>query len=159
MVASKTFDLATPTGVSKIERLSHLDGGGHDFIERFAAGGWRPIPAWGMNGWDLGEWPLVVVLHRERPCVGHAGKFSLAYYIEGDVVIEHFASREERDAATDELAAFHWRHQGVEWVSDYPEGPLPEHLRGPYSRARRTGRRDEMKHLTTFRDTETGEAR
>ena len=105
--------------------------GGYDFIEYAIKHGWRPIPSWGSEGWDLGEWPYVAVLHRNE-----AGRFSLAYYVESDLELKHFASREERDAYTDELAAFHWRHSGEEWVSEYPGGPLPEHLRGPYSRAR-----------------------
>jgi hypothetical protein len=116
--------------------------GGYEFIEAYREAGWRPVPSWGRDGWDLGSWPLVIVLHRDTlrsipeptPGGGHVwtstvGTFELALYVEGDVEIRRFANRKERDAATDEIAAYYWRQQGV---AEYPDGPLPDHPRGPY---------------------------
>jgi hypothetical protein len=40
---------------------------GYDRIERAVAHGWRAVPGWGRDGWDLGSWPLVVIFHGESP--------------------------------------------------------------------------------------------
>jgi hypothetical protein len=40
---------------------------GHDGYERMNAArahGWTAIPSWGLEGWDLGRWPLVIIFHR-----------------------------------------------------------------------------------------------
>jgi hypothetical protein len=77
---------------------------GYDVMERAGVHRWRAIPSWGRDGWDLGAWPLVVILHRTT-----GGVSEIAYYVEGDVEVYRYPTRELRDAATDCLAFWHWR--------------------------------------------------
>ncbi len=91
--------------------------------------GWRTVGAWGSHGWNLGSWPLVVIYHRDG-----AGGFDLATYVEGDITAYSFPTRELRDAATDEIAFFYWKHEGQSWVEGIDSAAeMPEPLRGPYS--------------------------
>lgn len=39
---------------------------GYEFMEAGRTEGWQVISAWGEDGWDLGDWPYVVYLFRER---------------------------------------------------------------------------------------------
>lgn len=105
---------------------------GYDRIEVAHLRGWSAVPAWGLDGWDLGGWPYVVVFHRQRD-----GRFELAENVEGDVAVWAFPSRELRDAATDRLAFDHWQHESEEWVEGVANvEEAPAHLRGPFTRAR-----------------------
>ena len=109
-------------------------GDGYGAIEAARAKGWRPIPSWGRDGWDLGAWPLVIVLFRER----FSGRvFEVAEYVEGDVTVRQFATPEARIRYVDGVAMWWWKHRDEEWVADYElgEGPRPEHC-GPYTRER-----------------------
>jgi hypothetical protein len=93
---------------------------------------WLAVPAWGRDGWNLGSWPLVTIYTREAP-----DGFYLAENVEGDVTTYRFDMIEERDAATDALAFFHWKWASEEWVDGIDSAQdMPDHLRGPYSRAR-----------------------
>ena len=93
------------------------------------SGGWTAIPSWGLEGWDLGAWPLVVVFHRQS-----ADGFELAYDVEGDVTVYRYSTRELRDAATDCLAFWHWKHYRAEWVHDVDSiDDAPDRLRGRFS--------------------------
>jgi hypothetical protein len=67
---------------------------GYERMEFAPRLGWAAISSWGLNGWDLGNWPYVVVYHR--------GEVELAVDVEGDIDIEKFPTREERDRRTDE---------------------------------------------------------
>lgn len=90
------------------------------------------VPGWGRDGWTAGSWPLVVFGH-----FYHEGTYGLITYVEGDVTVEGFASKEDLHAATDEAVEWHWRHgQGGPDVDHYPEGDLPPEYRGPYTRGR-----------------------
>jgi hypothetical protein len=95
--------------------------------------GWQPIPGWGRDGWDLGDWPYAVVAHYDGE-----GVHGLGTYVEGDVYERSFATREERDAATDQIAALYWR-LSRNGPDDLPPSDdyLGPHHRGPYTRARR----------------------
>jgi len=105
---------------------------GYDRIEIARSRGWRAIPAWGRDGWDLGSWPLVVIFHRDS-----VDAFELAENVEGDVTAHRFPTRELRDQATDELAFSHWHHNDEPWVAGIEQfEDAPAELRGPYSRSR-----------------------
>lgn len=99
---------------------------GHDRMAFGRSQGWTPIPAWGLNGWNLGGWPLVVVYHR--------GDTELAVDVEGDIDTYQFSTKEERDRKTDEIAFFHWQAHEVEWVRGIDsQEQMPDRLRGPFS--------------------------
>lgn len=113
--------------------------------------GWRPRAAWGLNGWDLGAWPLVVYLFRDRPAPGftidstaafgslapgdHVG-YWLAEHIEGDVKVWRFPTDEARSALVDTLAFWWWANEEQPWAAGHTIDSIPEHLRGPFSWAR-----------------------
>lgn len=60
--------------------------------------------------------------------------FDLAECVEGDVTAYRYPMRAMRDQATDQLAWFHWEHQGEEWVRGVANaGAMPAKLRGPFS--------------------------
>jgi hypothetical protein len=101
----------------------------YDTMDEAVRRGWHPVPSWGSQGWDLGGWPLVIIFHR------HAGTdaWDVAEYVEGDVSVYRYPSRDMRDRATDELAFFHWKHTAKQWVSEVGDvTAMPDHLRGPY---------------------------
>jgi hypothetical protein len=88
--------------------------------------GWDSIANWGLNGWDLGSWPYVIVYHR--------GEIELAVDVEGDIDIEKFPTREDRDRRTDEVAFFYWKNHGEEWVDGIDSHEqMPPNLRGRFS--------------------------
>lgn len=98
--------------------------------------GWKDVPNWGRDGWDLGSWPLVVVYHR--------GELEIAVDVEGDIAIEKFATREERDRKTDEIAFFYWKNDEEEWVDGIDSHEqMPPELRGPFSWRRRDDEKEQ----------------
>jgi hypothetical protein len=84
-----------------------------------------------VTGWDLGDWPFVVIYHRRTP-----QGFDLAENVEGDVTCYRYPTRELRDAATDQLSFWHWKHNGEDWVAGVDSIADAPHLFGPYSRSR-----------------------
>lgn len=100
--------------------------GGYEWLERLY-GGWYSVPAWGKDGWDLGAWPLVIVVHWDSP---DDDLFAEAVYVESDIAIRTFATREERDKATDETAVYYWKYFGVFGAPRY----LTDSRLGPYVR-------------------------
>ncbi len=102
---------------------------GYDRIEMARTRGWTAIPSWGLEGWDLGTWPLVVIFHRQS-----ADGFELAYNVEGDVTVYRYPTREVRDTATDCLAFWHWKHYSEDWVDGVESiDAAPDRLRGSFS--------------------------
>jgi hypothetical protein len=103
---------------------------GYDRIETSGKHGWTAIASWGSDGWDLGNWPYVVISHRHTT-EGH----ELAYNVEGDIAVYRYPTPELLNAATDCLAFFHWG--GQPWVAGVDSADaMPDRLRGPYSSSR-----------------------
>ena len=101
---------------------------GYDRMEFARSRGWHAIASWGLDGWDLGSWPYVVVYHR--------GENELAVDVEGDIDIEEFETREERDRRTDEIAFFYWKNGGEDWVKGIDSHEqMPPNLRGAFTRS------------------------
>lgn len=106
---------------------------GYDAIE-FAHDkrGWQAMPNWGRDGYDLGQWPYIIIFWRNLK----DGRRQVAEYCEGDVVVYTCPSDEIRQQVTDELAFWHWKFQDREWVASYETvDDLPAELRGPYRAA------------------------
>jgi hypothetical protein len=124
-----------------VNDLPPLPGGcedGSDWLSRLGEQGWRMVPSWGHDGWDLLEWPYTAIAHFDGE-----EQYGLAIYEEGDVTVESFPRREDRDAATDRIAVQYWRANG-RGPRDLPDsdGELaPGHL-GAFSleRIEREGR-------------------
>lgn len=105
------------------------DGDGHDFIDNLS-GGWVVVPLWGSRGWNLGEWPYVIIAACKTK--GNDPVFGVCYYVEHDVTITSHASTEEQHQRIDELAEWHWRHHENGPKDLPPEKGLLSHHRGPY---------------------------
>lgn len=75
---------------------------GYDAMDRARPEGWRPVPSWGSDFRDLGEWPLVIVFVK-------ADKRGLrvAIRVEGDVTEWQFKHEDiaRRNALIDTLQA------------------------------------------------------
>ena len=108
------------------------EGTGYDWILDLGPG-WRPVPAWGEGGWDLGAWPEVVVAHYDGEDV-----HGFASFVEGDLRYESFPTEQARDEHTDRFAAGLWRHGIADGPPDLPEADddLPSEYRGPFSTGR-----------------------
>lgn len=122
-----------PTVTKSVREFEgHWIDDGYELIGVGAENGWQAIGGWGSDGWDLGDWPYVIVLFRDRE-----GIYERAVYLEGDIEITQWEDEAGRQASTDELAAFYWRAGGDGPPDLTPEGePLPPRLRGPYTKWR-----------------------
>lgn len=107
---------------------------GFDYIDACPREGWAVVPSWGLDGWDLGDWPLVTVAVRTGDGDGGWG---LRIYTEGDLDTRWYESREALIAAIDEWAAWWWRNHSGSCPESLPaSGPVPERFRGMFSWAR-----------------------
>lgn len=107
----------------------HAHGDGHGWMAALS-GGWHEVASWGADGWDLGSWPYVVVAHYDG--ADELGLlFGRVVYVEGDLFVEGYRWRSERDKASSDTAVYYWRHYG-NGPRDLPaEGDAP--LYGPYT--------------------------
>jgi hypothetical protein len=104
---------------------------GYESAETAENTGWKKRAAWGLNGWDLGCWPLVVYMFRD-----HDGAFELAEHVEGDIKVWRFSTNEMRSALVDTLAFWWWQNEEQAWTAGHSIDAIPDHLRGPFSWAR-----------------------
>lgn len=93
---------------------------------------WHPVPTWGRDGWPLGDWPHLVIAHTDPTDDDPHAAYGLAIYCEGDITTRPYSTRLARDLATDETAAWIWRHND-NGPDDLPESDddLQIHHRGP----------------------------
>jgi hypothetical protein len=117
-----------PEGVWAVAQMS--GGDGYDRMDIAEKAKWWAVASWGRDGWDLGQWPYVIVYHRDGET------FELATNVEGDADCYSFPTRELRDEATDHLAFWYWQHYGKEWAKGHSIDDIPAHLRGAFSWAR-----------------------
>ena len=124
MPTAPTFD-----GVPPLPDGIGTGGDGYDWADALT-GGCYVVPGWGRDGWDLGDWPYVIVCHYDGAQV-----YAVATYTEGDLTCQAFTTRAERDQATDTIAAWQWRHgspDGPDDLPDHNEELKPRH-RGPFN--------------------------
>lgn len=116
--------------------------GGWEWLEQQRGLGWIPVPAWGSDGWDLGEWALVVISIRNGCDCGplerlqhRLARFQVAEYVEGDLRCWTFDTIAARNSEIDRLAEAWWRQLGNgPDLAGVAEGRLPSELLGPYRR-------------------------
>jgi hypothetical protein len=82
---------------------------GYSDMEAEEKRGWRALAGWGRDGWDLGDWPYVVMYTRRS-----GDKFELMQIVEGDRTAYEFATADDRRAALDYL--FLWYAAGESWA-------------------------------------------
>ena len=111
----------------------HMNGG-YDWMELIEAEGWAVIPSWGCDGWDLGQWPYVMVAAiRTADSIGNL--FGVATYCEGDVETTYYRTKARQWDAITEQAFFHWKNGQAHGPDDLPEAAteLPSRYRMPYT--------------------------
>ncbi|GAB3873838.1 hypothetical protein ACFQ1S_03730 [Kibdelosporangium lantanae] len=102
---------------------------GHEWRDKAEQFGWDVPGLWGRDGWDLGSWPLVVMALYDSE---KTDTWALMTYVEGDMVVKVFTTREARDLAVTEVAVGWWRFGTADGPDDLPEtGWLPHH-HGPH---------------------------
>lgn len=113
---------------------------GFDDMDVARADGWSVLSAWGRDGWDLGNWPYVVLSIRTVD-----GKYQVQQVVEGDHDVYEFSSEEDRDAAIDYLFLWYAIANSQRWMPlthldwerlDAGGIQVDPKFRGPYSRAR-----------------------
>ena len=116
----------------------HLrSGAGYDDMELAEARKWHAVSGWGRDGWDLGDWPYVVIYTRTlttcaicganltdgsgdgdnghwQNCKDPVGRFQVMQIVEGDHDAYAFTTAEDRDAAIDYM--FLWYAAGQRWA-------------------------------------------
>ena len=127
-----------------------LSDNGYSDMEVASKQGWEEVSGWGLDGWDLGSWPYVVVSVRN---VGNLHcdpqyQYQMRQTIEGDTTVYGFANDADRAAAIDYL--FIWYGVGKDYEEWTIEGlscdkrealdagtlRVPERFRGAFSWAR-----------------------
>ncbi|WP_353748065.1 MULTISPECIES: hypothetical protein [unclassified Paenarthrobacter] len=105
---------------------------GYDWMELIGEHGWGVIPSWGCDGWDLGQWPYVMVAGtRTADDIGNL--FGMATYCEGDVRTYWFRTKARWFGAISEQAFFHWKNGQAQGPDDLPEAAaeMPSRYRIP----------------------------
>ena len=162
MSTSTGIDLYTPTRpiMTRDELAAHhvtsygrdftQSDDGYDDMEVNERKGWKAIPVWGRDGYNLGEWPYVVISHGTRKVDAPGpGRYRLLSVCEGDHEVYAFDSVADRDAATDYLFVWYglgkgydtWEVKGLTGAGkrealDAGTLRVPISLRGPFSWAR-----------------------
>ena len=105
---------------------------GYDWMDVISEHGWAVIPSWGHDGWDLGQWPYVMVaVTRTADSIGNL--FGIATYCEGDVTCTYYRTKARLWDAITEQAFFHWKNGQAHGPDDLPEAAaeLPSRYRIP----------------------------
>ena len=111
----------------------HMNGG-YDWMELIEEHGWAVLSSWGSDGWDLGQWPYVMVaVTRTADSIGNL--FGIATYCEGDVTCTYYRTKARLWDAITEQAFFSWRNGQAHGPDDLPEAAaeLPSRYRQPYT--------------------------
>ena len=116
---------------------------GYSDMEAEEGRGWTCLSGWGRDGYDLGDWPYVMIYLRRYPDNGAMGVMSIC---EGDRDVYYFTSASDALAAVDYLFIWYginrgydtWEALGVTSLEALDAGTLrvPVELRGPYGRMR-----------------------
>lgn len=75
--------------------------------------GWSEVSGWGRDGWDLGQWPYVVIYTQDFNAGTPAASYGLMQICEGDRTVYAFTSAEDREAAINYL--FLWYSADQRW--------------------------------------------
>lgn len=119
---------------------------GYSDMEVAAEEGWHAIAGWGRDGWDLGDWPYVVISVRCPVTEDGRGQYQVRQTVEGDSTIYNFDTNADQSAAIDYLFVWYgigqdydeWTAAGLTSREALDAGTLrvPDEFRGPYSASR-----------------------
>jgi hypothetical protein len=100
-----------------------LYGDGYDQMERLGQASWSPVSSWGRDGWDLGDWPYVIVYARV-----YKNAPQVLIVTEGDNDLWEFPDKQTQSSFIDEWAQWWWENHSNGPSEDTPA----EDRKGPY---------------------------
>ena len=111
----------------------HLNGG-YDWMAEVNARGWDTPGMWGNEGWDLGQWPYIIVATRTLD-TDTGPLHAVATYTEGDVETRWYRQQERCWEAISAEAFACWKRREAHGPHPLPEHPadLPDDLRRPFT--------------------------
>ena len=84
-------------------------GDGWDFLKSLPQAGWRPLRAWGREGWNLGDWPHAIVAVRR--CL-HSPQVEVCEYLQGELTITTWPDEDTATGHVNGLAQAWWERTG-----------------------------------------------
>ncbi len=99
--------------------LDHHNGDGYEWMDKIGAEGWAAVPNWGSEGWDLGQWPYVMVA-ATKTADKNGALYGMATYCEGDTTTSWFRSQIAQWEAITEQAFFSWTMGQAPGPADLP---------------------------------------
>ena len=108
-------------------------GDGYEWMDRIVGAGWVPVPNWGSQGWDLGQWPYVIVTVATTTD-GERVMYGVGTYCEGDTSTTWYRTQAAQWEAITEHAFFSWTMGQAAGPADLPAtaAGLPDRDRRPY---------------------------
>ena len=104
---------------------------GYEYMDLASQHGWGAVGSWGKDGWDLGDWPYVIIFYR-GPSEATGNAWGVGQYVEGDLETKYYETRESFLEAMDRKAFDHWKFHTEQAPPNLPEKfeDLPEEFRG-----------------------------
>ncbi|MEA5456926.1 hypothetical protein SPF06_19560 [Sinomonas sp. JGH33] len=112
----------------------HMNGG-YDWMEEVTKRGWDTPGMWGAEGWDLGQWPYIIVATRTLDTDDSGPLYACATYTEGDVECRWFRQQPRCWEAISAEAHACWKRREASGPHNLPEhaADLPDDLRRPFT--------------------------
>ena len=103
---------------------------GYEFMTAAVQDGWHTMPSWGNDGWDLGDWPYVVFMVRQK----EGGPFEVVEHVEGDLTFYEFPTQEKRAEALTYLFLAYAKGTVDRFAEVDPNDAAtwPAEVKGPY---------------------------
>lgn len=102
-------------------------GDGYDWMDEAIGAGWRVIASWGADGWDMGDWPYVIVGYRMLP----DNTYISIVRVEGDLIARHHPDHADLTEFLNKTAHAYWQRDGRG-----PDDLTSEAAKGWYSAGR-----------------------
>jgi len=111
---------------------NHRENFGYDWMDLISEHDWTALGNWGSDGWDLGQWPYII-LATTQTADEKGPLFGVATYTEGDVTCEYYRTQARQWDAITEHAYQWWKNGGADGPADLPEAAaeLPSRYRQP----------------------------
>lgn len=105
---------------------------GYDWVDLIKEHGWAAIPNWGADGWNLGQWPYVIVA-ATRTADSTGNLFGVAIYRDGNVTCTYYRTEARQWDEITKHAHYWWKNGQAHGPADLPEDPaeLPSRHRQP----------------------------
>lgn len=111
----------------------HLNDG-YDWQDEVTRRGWATPGVWGSEGWNLGQWPYIIVATRTAE-TDTGMLHACAVYVEGDVDTRWFRQQERCWDAISTIAFDCWKRHEARGPRCLPEhaDDMPDALRRPFT--------------------------